>query len=225
MEGSADYFNHPITFKVAIEGEVNMRVFKVVGNGKSFGGGDFNIHAYSDTGRQLPMSWIPLYPFLQSFPMFTKYPYGVVNFFQECFPEGYTVDGTLEFEGEDGGKFTSHQEYTLGGSSIGAKVQLKGEGFKGDSATMTNKYEKLLPATFKNEVVDDCLKVTCRLEMVRKDGGSDFADMTSLYKPKGIRQMSMPPTHMTKQSVATLKDTSEKRDHIVQRVNAVYHQE
>ena len=62
-------------------------------------------------------------------------------------------------------------------------------------------------------------------EMVRKDGGSDFADMTSLYKPKGIRQMSMPPTHMTKQSVATLKDTSEKRDHIVQRVNAVYHQE
>ena len=95
--------------------------------------------------------------------MFTKYPYGVVNFFQECFPEGYTVDGILEFEGEDGGKFTSHQEYTLGGSSIGAKVQLKGEGFKGDSATMTNKYEKLLPATFKNEVVDDCLKVTCRL--------------------------------------------------------------
>jgi len=223
MEGAAEYFNRPMTYKIVVDGEINMRVFKVVGNGKAPGNGEFNIHAYCDDGRRLPMSWVPLSPFL-GVSMFTHYPYGTINFFQECFPEGYIMERVVEFD-DDGGKFTSQHDYTLGLGAVAAKVQLKGEGFKGGSATMTNGYVKLLPTVCKNEVVDDCLKATCRLEMVRKDGGSDFADMTSLYKPKGIRQIKMPPTHMTKHTITTLKDTSEKRDHIVQREIAVYHKE
>merc|ERR1712033_44580 len=126
-----------MTYKTFIEGDIGGEKFVVHGDGTSKAPhGDFNIHAVCMTGK-LPFSWKVLCHILQyGVPMFGSYPNGLTHFTRECFPEGFTIDRTVRFEGD--GTMTSHHTYELDGSNIISRVTLNMDGFDPDGSVMKN---------------------------------------------------------------------------------------
>nr|AXX69741.1 fluorescent protein 3 [Olindias formosus] len=221
MEGGPALFAKPMNHKTEITGEFNGKVFKVLGHGTAPGDGDFAVHSYCETGT-LPISWFILSPSIgYGFSMFTKYPNGVTNFFQEAFPEGYTLDRVMT--SENGGTVTSHHSFDLGKDGVVAKVSVKGEGFDPNSATMTKGYVKVLP--FVGHVFPNGagVRMLSSVGMVKTDGTIDIHHIDSNYQPVGTRKVPVPKFHFINHQIILMKDESDKRDHIVMRELAVAH--
>merc|ERR1719494_1424253 len=52
--------------------------------------------------------------------MFGRYPNGLTHFTRESFPEGFTIDRTVRFEGD--GTMTSHHTYEIENEHINTRV-------------------------------------------------------------------------------------------------------
>ena len=74
--------------------------------------------------------------------MFASYPNGLTHFTQECFPEGFTIDRTVRFEGD--GTMTSHHTYELDGNNITTRVTLSCDGFDPNGAVMKDELVDIL---------------------------------------------------------------------------------
>merc|ERR1711990_999204 len=100
MEGAAAFFQNDMKYTQFIDGTVNGEKFSVLNEGSSkYPHGDFWTHATCTSGK-LPFSWKVLCHVLQyGVPMFGRYPNGLTHFTRESFPEGFTIDRTVRFEG------------------------------------------------------------------------------------------------------------------------------
>nr|AXX69746.1 fluorescent protein 8 [Olindias formosus] len=219
MEGGPALFTKPMNHKTEITGEFNGKCFKVVGHGSAPGGGDFTMHAYCESGT-LPVSWCVLSPSIQyGFSMFTKYPNGITNFFQEAFPEGYTLDRVMTRE--NGGTVVSHHSYDLGKDGIVAKVSVKGEGFDPNGPTMTKGYVKVLPFICHLFPHGAGVRMLASAGMVTTDGSIDIFNVDSNFQPVGSRKVRVPKFHFVQHQIILMKDASDTRDHVVMREVAV----
>nr|AEP13896.1 ember [Anthoathecata sp. MH-2011] len=208
-------FSNPMTSKTEIDGEINGKKFKVVGEGDSPGGGDFTMHAYCTTG-ELPMSWVVMgSPLQYGFHMFSHYPDEIVHYFQECFPEGYTLTRTLRFEGD--GTLTTHHQYQLAGTCVKAKVSLKGESFDLNGPTMTKTFVEQLPSQVQVFPHADGIRLLSDVVFVKNDGTTQIAYQDCTVKPLGTRKISLPEFHFLHVQISQRKDSSDPRDHVVQR--------
>nr|AXX69743.1 fluorescent protein 5 [Olindias formosus] len=215
MASGRDLFSKPMTCRTEIDGEINGKVFKVIGEGDSPGGGDFNIHAYCTSG-ELPMSWVVMgSPLQYGFHMFASYPDDIVHYFQECFPEGYTLTRTLRFEND--GTLTTHHRYALEGNCVKAKVTLKGEAFSPDGPTMTKAFVEQLPNQVQIFPYGSGVRLLSDVIFVKNDGTTQLAHQDCSVKPLGSRKVPLPKFHFLHTQIHQQKDPKDTRDHIVQR--------
>merc|ERR1719494_1795660 len=154
-------------------------------------------------------------------PMFGHYPNGLTHFTRECFPEGFTIDRTVKFEGD--GTMISHHTYELDGSNITTRVNLTMDGFDPEGAVM------------KNELVDICtteshifpwdnnsVRQICTIGFPKaNDAGILLAHFNSKMTFCGSRKIKLPNPHFVTTTNRQMKDDSDKRDHIVQREIAI----
>jgi len=218
MEGSAALFQGDMTYRTIIDGDIGGEKFQVIGDGVSkYPHGDFNIHAVCTTGT-LPFSWKVMCHVLQyGFPMFANYPNGLTHFTRECFPEGFTIDRTVKFEGD--GTMTSHHTYELDGSNIISRVTLTMDGFDPDGSVMKNELIDITTTEAhmfpwdKNSVRQICIMGFTR----PNDENILLGHFNSKWTFNGSRKIKLPNPHFVTSTNRQMKDDSEKRDHIVQR--------
>jgi len=223
MEGGAAYFQNDMTFKTIIDGTVNGEKFTVVGDGTSKAPhGDFYVHAVCETGR-LPMSWKALCHILQyGQPAFGKYPNGLTHFCQEAFPEGFTIDRTVRFEGD--GTMTSHHTYELDGDCCISRVNLTCDGFDPNGAVMKDELRDIL--TTESHMFphgEKSIRQLCYIGFVKNDGDIMISHFDSIMTFCGNRKIQLPNPHFLTIVNKQMKDDSEKRDHIVQREINIAH--
>jgi len=222
MEGSAALFQGDMTYRTIIDGDIGGEKFQVIGDGTSkFPHGDFNVHAVCTTGT-LPMSWKVLCHILQyGVPMFGHYPNGLTHFTRECFPEGFTIDRTVKFEGD--GTMTSHHTYELDGSNITTRVNLTMDGFDPEGAVMKNELVDIL--TTESNIFpwdNNSVRQICTIGFPKaNDAGILLAHFNSKMTFCGSRKIKLPNPHFVTTTNRQMKDDSDKRDHIVQREIAI----
>ena len=90
----------------------------------------------------------------------------MTHFCQEAFPEGFTIDRTVRFEGD--GTMTSHHSYELDGDCVTSRVNLKCTGFDPAGAVMQDGLRDILatethmfPIAEENAVRQLCFIVSC----------------------------------------------------------------
>nr|AXX69742.1 fluorescent protein 4 [Olindias formosus] len=215
MEGGCALFSKPMIFKTEVDGEINGKRFKVLGDGTAPGGGDFTIHAYCESG-ELPMSWVALSPALTyGFPMLFHYPNGITHFCQETFPEGMTMDRVASFEND--GTITTHHTYELDNGCIKAKVSLKGDGFDPSGPTMSKSFIQMMPSTNHCFPEDDHVRMNTINCVQKSDGSFQQQTIDTHFRAAGARKVKLPLYHVIDIQVILMKDESDKRDHIVVR--------
>nr|AXX69739.1 fluorescent protein 1 [Olindias formosus] len=215
MERGCALFSKSMTYKIELDGEINGKKFKVLGDGTAPGGGDFTIHAYCESG-ELPMSWVALAPSLQyGFSMFAHYPNGITHFFQEAFPEGLTLDRVASFEND--GTITSHHAYELDNGCVKAKVSVKGEGFDPNGPTMNKSFVQMMPSTNHCFPDDDHVRMNTINCVQRSDGSFQQMHIDGVYRAVGTRKVNLPLYHVVDHQIILMKDESDQRDHIVAR--------
>jgi len=221
MEGAHALFQNDMTYKTIIDGDIGGEKFTVEGDGSSNAPhGDFNIHAVCTTGK-LPMSWKVLCHILQyGVPMFGAYPNGLTHFTRECFPEGFTIDRTVRFEGD--GTMTSHHTYELEGSCIITRVNLKMDGFDPNGAVVQDELVDIL--TTESHIFpsgNNAVRQMCYIGFKKTDGSILISHFDSRMTFNGSRKIPIPNPHFVTTTNRQMKDDSEKRDHIVQREIAI----
>jgi len=221
MEGGAAYFQDDMTFRTVIDGVINDQKFTVVGEGSSKAPhGDFMIHAVCETGK-LPMSWKVLCHILQyGQPAFGIYPNGLTHFCQEAFPEGFTIDRTVRFEGD--GTMTSRHTYELEGNCCISRVDLQCDGFDPSGAIMKDELTDIL--TTESHMYPhghNAVRQLCYIGFVKNDGSILISHFDSKMTFNGSRKIKLPNPHFVTTTNKQMKDDSEKRDHIVQREIAI----
>jgi len=217
LEGGAQYFQNDLCLKVFVEGDIDGKQFKVVGQGTSKAPhSEKVIHAYCETGK-LPLSWNAIsHTLLYGFPQLSNYPAGLTNFGQECYPEGLTMDRTVDFEGD--GKLQSHHEFELEENTITSRVKISGSGFDPNGAIMKNELVDLLAT--QQHVYPWEGKSVRQLVIVgyhKKDGGILLGRHDTTVTFLGTRNVKLPNPHFVTYSVRHMKDDSDERDHIVMR--------
>jgi len=130
MEGGNALLQGDFTIKTTVVGEVNGIPFEVQSEGKTNGAfGEIYQHAHCVTGK-LPCSWqLVVHSLSYGVTMFSKYPNGIVDFFKESFPEGYTVDRVETYEGDGSGTVETHIAYRLEAKCMHTMSRLKLQDF------------------------------------------------------------------------------------------------
>jgi len=221
MEGNAALFQNDMTYTQYINGTINGEAFTVLGEGTSKAPhGDFMVHATCTSGK-LPMSWKVLSHILQyGAPMFASYPNGLTHFTQECFPEGFTIDRTVRFEGD--GTMTSHHTYELDGNNITTRVTLSCDGFDPNGAVMKDELVDIL--TTESHIYpcgDNAVRQLCTIGFPKTDGDILIAWFEGKKTFNGSRKIKLPNAHFITTTNKQMKDDSVKEDHIVQREIAI----
>jgi len=221
MEGGSAFFQNDMTYRTYIDGKINDIEFKVEGDGSSNAPhGDFYIHAVCTTGK-LPFSWKVLCHVLQyGVPMFGLYPNGLTHFTRECFPEGFTIERTVRFEGD--GTMTSHHSYQLDGQCIIARVNLEMNGFLPEGDVMADRLTDIL--TTESHMYpkgNNAVRQLCYIGFTNTDGEIKISHFDSTMTFNGSRKIKIPNPHFVTTTNRQMKDDSDKRDHIVQREIAI----
>ena len=112
--------------------------------------------------------------------MFAQYPNGLTHFTRECFPEGFTIDRTVRFEGD--GTMTSHHSYELDGSNITTHVTLTCDGFDPNGAVMKDELVDIL--TTESHIYpcgDNAVRQLCTIVSLSRPHLLSSARLSSLY--------------------------------------------
>jgi len=221
MEGTAAFFQNDMTYTQHIDGTLNGEKFTVQAEGTSQAPhGDFNVHATCTSGK-LPMSWKVICHILQyGFPMFGRYPNGLTHFTRECFPEGFVIDRTVQFEGD--GTMTSHHTYELDGDSIVSRVTLACDGFDPNGAIMKDELVDIL--TTESHIYpagDNAVRQLCTIGFTKANGEILISWFDSKMTFNGSRKIPIPNPHFVTTTNRQMKDVACKDDHIVQREIAI----
>jgi len=221
MEGAAAMFQNDMRYTQWINGTVNGQKFSVLNEGKSkYPHGDFWTHATCTSGK-LPFSWKVLCHVLQyGVPMFGRYPNGLTHFTRESFPEGFTIDRTVRFEGD--GTMTSHHTYEIEANHITTRVTLTMDGFDPNGAVMQDGLVDIL--TTESHIYpsgDNAVRQLCTIGFEKTDGQILISWFDSKMTFNGSRKITLPNPHFVTTTNRQMKDDSCKDDHIVQREIAI----
>jgi len=214
-------FQGDFTIKTTVVGEVNGIAFEVQSEGKADGGGNGEIyqHAHCVTGK-LPCSWqLVVHALSYGVTMFSQYPNGIVDFFKESFPEGYTADRVETYEGDGTGTVITHLDYRLEAKCMHTHVTLKGTGFSPDGPMMTDRLGPFLPCVaYFVPQGGKTLQGTSNWALPIK--GSDDYQLVTLkttFTANGKSDVKLPKAHHLRIHNTSLKDEGDERDHIIVR--------
>merc|ERR1711973_781818 len=144
--GGTEFFKQPVPYNYTIDGSINGQKFTIEGKGVGNSNDGTLKGRYTCTSGKCPMSWKALAPLLgYGLKVYVNYPVGMVQFFQETMPSGYSEDRVFKYE--DGGVVKSHREITLQNGVIVSKGSMVAENFPEDSPILTQKPQKSSPPT------------------------------------------------------------------------------
>merc|ERR1711915_67072 len=214
MEGGAEYFKEPMPCHYHLEGDIDGVKFTV--KGEAVGNASTGVikGKYVCTTGVLPTSWVSLIKTLSyGSKCFTRYPNGIKDFFKSCFPDGYTQDRTIQFEGD--GVYKTHQEITLKDGAIHNNATLKGEGFKADGNILGNKLAHISPGISYVIPNGEGIKVIDHRIHPLKDGGYQLEETTQFNNPLKPCSGQVPKYHYLYNQVELSRDAADSSDHII----------
>jgi len=209
-------FRKELPFHTMIQGSINGAPFVVEGKGLGDSADGKCKGKWVCTSGKLPMSWAVLANTLgYGFKCFTNFPNGLVHFFQEAMPEGYTQERVTRFQ--DDGTLKTYHEIHFQKGVIMNKITLQGEGFKADSPVLTNGIKCQLPVEERTFPYEDGVKSLGHIVYPLKSGdGFLVATQTTVNRPLGEnRVVSIPAPYLTRSHVMQFKDTDDDSDHII----------
>jgi len=181
-----------------VEGTINQEKFSIKGEGFIHGGegtleGDF----VCETGT-LPFDWNALAQTLgYGTKVFVQYPTGLVDFFKQCMPQGYSQERVVSFK-HDGTLHTS-QTVTVDKGKIINRVKIIGTDFADDSPVLLRKIEMMMPSIEYTFPYNNGLKSVVHHVYPLKDSvGCVVAEQITINKPLGDHKVYLPPYHHIK---------------------------
>nr|BCN13400.1 fluorescent protein [Cytaeis uchidae] len=204
-------------FKFQLKGTINGRSFSVEGEGEGNSLEGVHKGKYVCTSGKLPMSWAALgTSFGYGMKLFTKYPSGLRNWFQEVMPEGYTCDRQIQYK-NDGKIDTKHQLFMKNGILYNI-VEFTGQGFKENSPVLTGDMEVSLPNQVQHIPTEDGVECPVTLLYPLKSDPSKHAIVTqnTICKPLGNKVPPKIKYHWVRKNYTQEVDKTETRDHVVQ---------
>merc|ERR1712168_282269 len=209
-------FRRELPFHTMIQGSINGQPFIVEGKGL----GDSSVGKvrgkWTCNSGKMPMSWAALASTLgYGMKCFALFPNGLLHFFQECMPEGYTQERVTRFQ--DDGTLKTYHEIHFQKGVIMNKITLQGEGFKADSPVLTYGIKCQLPVEERTFPYEDGVKSLGHIVYPLKSGdGFLVATQTTVNRPLGEnRTVAIPAPYFTRSHVMQFKDTDDDSDHII----------
>jgi len=190
-----------VPFEMYVDGVVAEHKFFLKGEGVGNGEeGKMEGEFTCETGR-LPLAWPALAQTLgYGTKVFVQYPSGIVDFFKQCMPQGYTQERIIKFEND--GTLHGFHTITMERGRIINKVTVKGTGFRRDSPVLSRNLEMMKPSIEYTFPIENGIKSTVHHVFPLKDrSGFIVADQTTICKALGEQHVHLPTYHHTKLQV------------------------
>jgi len=166
---------------------------------------------YRCTSGECPMSWKALAPILQyGMKIYTNYPVGMPQFFQETLPSGYSEDRVFRYE--DGGVVKSHRELTLENGQMVSKGTILAEGFPTDSPILTQTLKAPVPPQEVITPYKNGIRSMCNFVFPTADGGFYAADLVTINLPLKDCNPARPGPHYQRTQFKQFRDTNDNMD-------------
>jgi len=218
-------FRKELPFHTMIQGSINGQPFVVEGKGLGDSADGKCKGKWVCTSGKLPMSWAVLANTLgYGFKCFTNFPNGLVHFFQEAMPEGYTQERVTRFQ--DDGTLKTYHEIHFQKGVVMNKITLQGEGFKADSPILTGGIKCMLPTSERTFAYEEGVKsLVHQVYPLKAGSGYVIATQTTVNRPLGEgRTLAAPAPHFVRAEHKQFRDTDDDSDHIIQdEIQEAYH--
>merc|ERR1711962_294216 len=144
MASGKETFQEAVPYTYILQGTINRQKFTVEGKGVGDSNNGTLKGRYRCTSGNTPMSWKALEPILgYGLKCYVNYPVGMVHFFQETMPSGYSEDRVFTYE--DGGVVKSYREIYLKNGTVVSKGTVDAENFPANSPILTQKLQAPVP--------------------------------------------------------------------------------
>merc|ERR1712002_1173996 len=216
--GGTEFFKQPVPYNYTIDGSINGQKFTIEGKGVGNSNDGTLKGRYTCTSGKCPMSWKALAPLLgYGLKVYVNYPVGMVQFFQETMPSGYSEDRVFKYE--DGGVVKSHREITMQNGVIVSKGSMVAENFPEDSPILTQNLKSPIPPQDIITPYKDGIRSMGSYVFPTISGEYYGSSCTSINRPlnesNGARQ---PVAHYQRTALRQLRDSDadEDDDHVIQ---------
>jgi len=213
-----ELFKGRVPYTYSIEGTINGGN-KFTIEGKGYGDsttGDLR-GKYKCTSGKVPISWKALAPFLgYGLKVYVNYPAGMVQFFQETMPSGYSEDRVFTYE--DGGVVKSHREIKMQNGQIVSTGTIVAENFPEDSPIWAQQLKSPVPPQEVITPYRDGIRSMCNFVFPKLDGSGYYASaLTTLNRPlRESNGAQQPGVHYQRTQFKQFKDTDTDDDHVIQ---------
>merc|ERR1711962_1465493 len=214
-----ELFKGRVPYTYSIEGTINGG-HKFTIEGKGYGDsttGDLR-GKYRCTSGTVPISWKALAPFLgYGLKVYVNYPAGMVQFFQETMPSGYSEDRVFRYE--DGGIVKSHREIIMQNGQIVSTGKIVAENFPEDSPIWEQQLKSPVPPQEVITPYKDGIRSMCNFVFPTASGEYYTCALTTIDRP--LRESTgtqQPGAHYLRTTLKQLidSDASADDDHIIQ---------
>jgi len=217
MASVKELFQGAVPYTYTIEASINGKKFSIEAKGVGNSTTGQLKGKYRCTSGKCPMSWKALAPILAyGMKVYTNYPVGMPQFFQETLPSGYSEDRVFRYE--DGGVVKSHREITLVNGNVVSKGTLVSENFPEDSPILTQTLKAPVPpqeviTPFKNGI-----RSMCNFVFPTESGEYYAADLVTVNLPLKDSSVPRPGPHYQRTQFKQFKDsdTNDDSDHVIQ---------
>jgi len=225
-----------LPLKMKIDGTVNGKKMTILGQGAGDArNGQLKGKWICTEPDVCPLSWELLHPTLgYGYRVFGQYPDHVVQFYQQCMPEGYTQDRTTRFTrmrgseviGEEGTMKTTQKIQVkaglingIAGFYVDNPTTLKADIKEGSVVLQNGKLIMENPSSIEKVMpFGDGLK--CYVQFCYRIKDSDdvmvATQITENHPISSEKSVPLPPPHYRKVDCKQFKDSNEKKDHIIQ---------
>jgi len=211
-----ELFQGNVPYTYTIDGSINGEKFSIEGKGYGNSNTGTLRGKYRCTSGQVPMSWKALAPLLgYGLKVYTNYPAGMVHFFQETMPGGYSEDRVFKYE--DGGVVKSHREITMQNGIIVSKGTLVAENFPEDSPILTQDLKAPVPPQEVITPYKDGIRSMCNFVFPTKSKDYYGCALTTINRP--LRESSSAHqlgAHYQRTQFKQFLDLDDNEDHVIQ---------
>jgi len=219
MASCKELFQEAVPYIYTIEGTINGgKKFTIEGKGVGNSTNGTLKGRYTCTSGKCPMSWKALAPLLgYGLKIYVNYPAGMVQFFQETMPSGYSEDRVFKYE--DGGVVKSHREITMKNGMIVSTGTIVAENFPEDSPIWDQQLKSPVPPQEVITPYKDGIRSMCNFVFPKLSGGYYASALTTLNRPlRESNGAQQPGAHYQRTQFKQFKDTdaNEDDDHVIQ---------
>jgi len=218
MASGKELFQEAVPYIYTIEGTINGgKRFTIEGKGVGNSTNGTLKGRYTCTSGKCPMSWKALAPLLgYGLKVYVNYPVGMVQFFQETMPSGYSEDRVFRYE--DGGVVKSHREITMKDGVIVSTGTFCAEKFPEDSPILTQTLKSPVPPQEVITPYKDGVRSMCNFVFPTESNKHYAADLTTINLPLSATNVPAPSAHYQRTQFKQYKDldTSDDVDHVIQ---------